>query len=446
MKKAYKIMAIILCGAVLITACGKKASVMNEELQVEEVSPVEVMLVQKGSIENEYMYSGAIKSANEIKVSTLISGKVASVRVDVGDAVKAGDVLFTIDTGDMEDNIKALTASLESAEASINSAKTNLELVNGATVQSQIEGAKTTLSNSELTLSNVEISLSKAKLDYENNKELYDLGIISEDAYIQYRNAYDMAKINYEQVQVAHQQALKMYDITVNKMPEENRKRAQDSLTVAQASKKSLVVQLENARGKLKDATVTSPISGVVSQSNIKQGEFLAMGAVVPMTIIDNSRVNIEVGLSEQVINKVQLGDLTKVFINSIAPEFMQGTIISIEPAARQDNTYGVKIEIDNQAGLLKPGMFGEVYFTNEKSEDAIILPRNAVLEDNEGYYVFVEEGDIAKKINVTIGIEREKDVEVISGLSENMKVVTVGQNFIQDGDKLMIASNGKEQ
>lgn len=439
-------MATILCVAVLLTGCGKSVAATSEGSQVEEATAVEVTVVEKELIESEYIYSGTITPANEVKVSSLMSGKIVSVNADIGDTVKAGDTLFTIDTADIEDNIRATAASMESADASIHSAKTNLELVNGANMQSQIESAKTALTNSELNLSNVEISLAKVKLDYEKNKELYDAGIIAEAEYIQYKNAYEMAKIDYEQVQVAHQQALNMYDITVNQMPAENKRKAEDSLAAAQASKKALVVQLENAKAKLKDATVKSPISGIVSEKNIKPGEFLAMGAVVPMTVINNSRVNIEVGLSEQIINKVQLGDLAKVLIGTVSPEFIEGKIVNIEPATRQDNTYGVKIEIDNQEGLLKPGMFAEVYFSNEKSEDAIVLPRNAVLEDDEGYYVFVEEDGIANKIIVELGIEKEENVEITSGLSENMKVVTVGQNYIQDGDKLMIVSNGKGQ
>lgn len=446
MKKVYGLMAAILCAAVVLSGCGKTTPVSNEGEIIEETFPVEITPTGQSLIENEYMYSGTIKAAEEIAVPTLLGGKVVSANFEVGDRVNAGDVLFTMDTTDIQNNINTLIASVEAAQASVNSAQTNLELVNGAAMETQIENAKTAISNAELNLSNVEVNLNKAKLDFKNNKELYENGIIAKEAYIQYENGYKQVKIAYEQAQVAHQQALTNYDITANKMPSENKKKAQDGLALAQASKKSAVAQLESARNKLKDATITSPISGVVSESNVKKGEFIAMGAVVPMTIMDTSRVNIEVGVSEQVINKVKKGDTTKVLVSSVSPEFVQGKVISIEPAAKQDNTYGIKIEIDNQAGLLKPGMFGEVYFSSEKSENAIVVLRSAVLEDQDGFYVLIEEEGIARRVPVTIGIENEENVEITSGLLENMNLVTLGQNYIEDGDKLIITSNGKEE
>lgn len=444
MKRRHNLIVIALCVAMGLSACTNKVPGHEEELEIDKASPVEVIITEKDSIKNDYIYSGTIKAANEVTVNALIQGKVAKVNYNVGDIVEVGDVLFIMDTKDIENNIATLVAAVESAEASVVSARTNLNYVNGGAMQTQIENSKIAVSNAEFNVESMEISLNKAKLDYENNKELFEAGIIAKDILIQVEDGYNKAQIAYNQAKTSLEQAVAMYDITKNQIPEENLQKAQDAVALSEASKKSALAQLEGARAKLDDARVMSPISGIISECNIKAGELISVAGALPMQIIDNKNVNIEVGVSEQLVNNIYAGDVVKVLVKSVSEQFMEGNIISISPAARQDNTYNVKIQIENEELLLKPGMFGEVYFNKEHSEDTIILPRSAVLEDEEGYYVFIEDTNLAKRIDVLLGIESEAKVEVVSGLEEGMSVVVTGQNYLEDGNKLVVVSNGR--
>lgn len=502
MNKKCMAISVFMCFSIALSGCkGKdKADALQQESTVAKTS-VEIMKVTKGSIQNEYKYSGKVKPANEVNILSTVSGKVATVNYDIGDIVQKDDVLFQMDTTDIINNINTLKASLEQVDANINSAKTSLELVNGSGMQLQIEqaqsglnnaksayeNAKLSLGNAELGVSNSKIAVENAKLnldkaemafnnaktDFNNYKALYDAGALSQTAYDQYKMAYEQAEIAYnqaklasEQAQVAadqaqlsyeqaqnaisqteeaYTQAQNTYEITVNQMPSENKRKAQDAVKIAESSRASILAQIASAEKTLNDATVKSPISGIITACNVKAGTVLSQGATAPFTIIDMSSVNIEVNVSEQIINTLHIGDSVDIKVSAISDTPIKGKIITVNPAANTTGTYAVKIEIDNSNSQLKSGMFGEVYFAKEKSDDAIILPRSAIISNDTETYVMVEENGIAKKVNITLGVDTGTEVEVTSGLQENINIIVKGQSYLTDGDAVEVVSNTSE-
>lgn len=163
-----------LVAATMLTACGTSGDTQAaNSAENTAVTYVEVLNTSSDSIKNEYLYSGTVKPANELTVSGTIQGKVASVNFDVGDYVNAGDVLYTMDTSDILNSKRVAEASLATAEANIQSAQTSLDLVNGASMQSQIETSKAALNKAE-------VAYNTAKTNYENNKVLFENGIISQ--------------------------------------------------------------------------------------------------------------------------------------------------------------------------------------------------------------------------------------------------------------------------
>ena len=126
-----------------------------------------------------------------------------------------------------------------------------------------------------------------------------------------------------------------------------------------------------------------------------------------------------------------------------MSDEQFVGSITEIPPGANDDGTYTIKINIPNTTGELKAGMFAEVYFAKSTSDNAVIVPRDAVMDNNgEEYYVYVADGNTAKKVEVTVGIDTGDTIEVTSGLTVNDKVVVKGQTYLADGDPLNVVSD----
>lgn len=245
-----------------------------------------------------------------------------------------------------------------------------------------------------------------AKNTYESNKLLFDEEIISEAEFNQIKYAYE----------------------------------------VAEAQLASTQVQLDNLKKSIGDCTVTSPLSGVIATRGVEIGSF-ASSAAPAYTVMDLSVVKVEVGVSEQVLNTIKIGDKVDVTMTAVSELPLEGTVSTISPAAGQTGMYTVKIELNNAKGLIKAGMMAEVNFTADSADDTIVLPRNAVITKEDETYVYVVENGAAKKVAVELGIEAADTIEITKGLKDGDAVITKGQTYVSDGEEVnVVSADGKEK
>ncbi|MEA4816548.1 MAG: efflux RND transporter periplasmic adaptor subunit [Lachnospiraceae bacterium] len=428
MKNLLKVICVLMCVSVTLTACsGNKSS--DEETA--KATYVETMVAKKADISKEYTYSGKVKPQKTLNIIPSVSGKVAKVNFEVGDSVKENDVLFEIDTIDIENNLDVLKASLASAEAGVESAKTAVEFALGSSVQSAIASAKAALTNAELAYNN-------AKKDYENSKILFDEDILSKDT-------LEKAEMAFKSAEASYNQALTGYDIAINQVPKESVQKTNDALASATASRDAVLAQIKSAEKTLNDAKVTTPIKGIVSAVNVTEGG-MASQTVASFIIIDIEKVTINVSVSESIVGKLEKGNEASLEIPTYKNESISGKIKTISPATNETGTYSVEIELDNKDGKIKSDMFAKVYFIDEHSENVIVLPRSLVLSDGEASYVFTVENNIVKKAIVSTGIDNGDEIEITDGITEGTVVVSKGQAYLEDGDEIVIASSQKEE
>lgn len=430
MKKNYTAIFTALMLTMSLVGCKAKTEEIVPEQPEETARAIEVITVYNESIASEYTYSGKVTANQDANVLSTVGGKVAQANFDIGDKVSKGTVMFRMDTTDVENQINVLRASLSAVEASITSAKTNLELVNGATMQSQINSSKNALDNAKLNLDNV-------TTNYENNKVLFEAGILSQTEMDQIQLAYDNA-------QMAYSQAEQNYDLVANQMPAENQRKAENAYNSAVAQKASIEAQIKSAQKTIGDATVTAPISGVITAKNIVAGAVLSQAGPA-YTITDISKVKINVAVTQQVINTLSVGQQVDVVLSAISEEPFQATITTINPVANPQGTFDVEVELNNANGIFKVGMLGEVSFTKESADNTIVLPRSCVIEKDGEVYVYIEENGRAKKVLITTGIDTGENIQITSGLEEGMNVVTRGQTYLSDGELVQITTDATD-
>ncbi|MCD8089072.1 MAG: efflux RND transporter periplasmic adaptor subunit [Clostridiales bacterium] len=448
MKFFYKVTAVCLIGAL---ACGCGGSSGGGEggpegmgdmaaMQTGMVTSVYAENPSTSTIKNQYTYSATIQPNEEVTVTSTTSGKVAAVYYDVGDYVSAGSVLFQMDT-------ESLQLAVQSAQASLASAQTSLKQVNGGSTQSSITSAKNSITSAETSvetakanLNTAKTNLDKAQSDYDIYSQLYEAGGISADSLTTYQNALTTAQDNYTNAELSlksAEDALSLaqstYDILVNQTISDNEETAQNAVNTAQ-------IALESAQKNLRDATVTSPISGTVLECNVTAGATLSSSS--PFVIIDQSTVNVEVNASEQIISVLTVGSEAEITVSTLGTDTFTGTVTEIAPGANSDGTYTVKINIPNPDSKLKSGMSAKVAFNKEISEDALVLPRDSVFNDDEEYYVFVVNGqgtgsETAERRVVEVGVDGGTEIEVTSGISADELVVTKGQTYLVDGSAI---------
>ena len=227
---------------------------------------------------------------------------------------------------------------------------------------------------------------------------------------------------------------------------EQNQRQAEFGVQSAQAQLQSTQVQLSIMQDNLNRATVTSPISGVVSARNVEVGQ-LVSGAVMPFTIVQTDTVVVQVSVSETLINLVYVGMEVDVAVQALGGEqSFTGVVTIVAPIANQASTFPVRIELDNPDGQIRPGMFSQVTFVQAQSHGNFVVPRNVVLSDGDGQFVYVVEGEHAVRRAVTTGLESGNLVEVTDGLTESDQVVVVGQEFLHEGILVNVVATNEQR
>ena len=103
--------------------------------------------------------------------------------------------------------------------------------------------------------------------------------------------------------------------------------------------------------------------------------------------------------------------------------------------------TMAVEVEIVNPDASLKPGMFSTIVFITDKKKDAAMIPDQVVISDEEGSFVYIINPDtsVTKKY-VKTGMKMDNNIEILSGISKNDKIVVVGQTLVKDKMKVKLS------
>ncbi|RYD03926.1 hypothetical protein N752_17745 [Desulforamulus aquiferis] len=129
----------------------------------------------------------------------------------------------------------------------------------------------------------------------------------------------------------------------------------------AEAALKSAQANLKKEQVALADMSIKAPFSGIIAARNVNPGEMAGTQNTL-LSLVNLSQVVIGTGVDEETINRLEANQSVKVKVSAIPGKEFPGKITNIAPAMEpQTKTYPVKIQIDNQEQLLKPGMFAEV-------------------------------------------------------------------------------------
>lgn len=404
---------MVLVTFVLLIAAGCSTSASNEDVVEEEKAiSVSVDYVKNTNIQKTQAVVGQAKPVKEVNVIPKLPGKVSKVYVSLGEEVKEGQTLFTIDD-------KEIKLQLAQAEAAVNVAKANVKRTEGGAIELQV-------TQLESAFKSAEINLNDAQKMYDDVKILYENGMASKQDLDRAKSGYELAKEQYETAKTA-------LELTESRINKENAETAIAQLKQAEASYNLAKTQLENT-------IVTSPADGYISSLNVNEGE-ITSGAVPAATIVDISTVIVEVNIVENIVNKIKVGDEYPVYIESVKKEPFLGKVISISPNVDpMTQSYRTRIEVPNEGKSIKGGMSAKVEISVETKENVMAVPIDSVISEGGKNYVFVVEGERAVKKEVSTGISNEEFIEVTGDIKEGDRIVVKGQNFLNDNSKVIVA------
>src|SRR5262245_55213362 len=212
---------------------------------------------------------------------------------------------------------------------------------------------------------------------------------------------------------------------------------------------KAQLVQTQSAVDELKitlaNTTVTSPVDGFVSKRILDQGAFAGANTVI-LSVVDIGVVRMVANLVEKDVKRVQPGVSALVEVDAFPGEQFTGQVSRVapvfDPATR---TAPMEIEVPNPGFRLKPGMYARVKLTVDRRPNALTVPRGAIADIEGKRGVFMLENQLAKFHEVKTGLQDNERVEILEGLTEGQKVVTVGTLALRDGDRISVVGEPGE-
>jgi membrane fusion protein (multidrug efflux system) len=197
--------------------------------------------------------------------------------------------------------------------------------------------------------------------------------------------------------------------------------------------------ELAEAEWRLGKTTIRAPFNGVVTQRKVTLGQHVRPGEEL-FTVTDFDPLVAHVYLPEREVMGLERGREVRITLKAAQEVQFPGRIRYVSPVVdASTGTVKLTIEAVNPPVTVRPGGFVTVDIVRETRQDALVIPREAVLRELQAAHVFVAEGDVAKKRSVALGLEEGGRVQINSGLKPGEKVVVAGQGGLRDGAKIKI-------
>ncbi|MCT4566221.1 MAG: efflux RND transporter periplasmic adaptor subunit [Maledivibacter sp.] len=305
--------------------------------------------------EEEGIVSQGVIEAKEVSINSKIPGRIGKIYVEEGMEIEAGKPIVEITSEELQAKKEQALALVKAAEAAHKAAK------------GQVQAAQSLSQKAHNGAREQEIAKAQAYYDlmvstYERVEKLYEKGAVSEQKKEEVKTQLEVAK----QTLSMAKEGARSEDINS----------AEALVTQALSMEQAAKGKLEQAQGGLqeveaylKDTKICAPINGTVTQINADEGELVSTGMSIA-TITNLNKAWVEVKIKETDLEKIALGQEVKVKVPSFSDEIFKGKVVRINKKpdfatkrATNDNgnfdiiAFGVKIEIENNEKVLRPGM-----------------------------------------------------------------------------------------
>ena len=211
-------------------------------------------------------------------------------------------------------------------------------------------------------------------------------------------------------------------------------------LDLAKAQYQQAQARLDELKINLQNTVIASPVSGFVGKRALDPGAWVTPNSSF-ISVVDIGVVRLVANVVEKDLGHITSGMKADVGVDAYPGEHFVGRIAHVapvlDPATR---TAQIEVEIDNSTFRLKPGMYAKVSFVIEHKANVLVVPANSVIDSQGKKGVYVPgEGDVAKFQPVTLGMTDPTQIEITSGVTEGMRVISTGAAALREGDKIVL-------
>ncbi len=380
----------VVLGAIIVGLSGCKV-----DMPKETDSSFETMTVKQSDIEIPIKFSAKMRGQSDVNIMPQVSGQLMKIMVTEGQQVAKGQTLFIIDSRNAQHELQSAQANLQAAQANLQAAQAQAN---------------------------------SAKLEYESNKNLYDKKIVSNYTLENSHNTYRQAQASVEQ--------------------------AKASVSQAQAA-------VSRARVNLGFCTITSPVAGVVGAIPVTAGD--QVSPMTQLTVVSgNQKMEALFSVSESILEEgvsmnetksdkseylTELPDVTFVMKNGTEYPH-KGRVTSLTGMVDAvTGSLSCIATFPNPDGLLYSGIQGTVVLPINMKK-VMIIPQGSVVRLQDKSQVYKVQADsTVTAINIkTSDPGNGKDLIVLEGLKVGDRIVTVGANNLQEGQRVLFPAEAAKK
>lgn len=378
-----------------LTACSSKskeastkAATKDEPAAAIDVSTAEVV---ERNTNRSVEVVGSLIAEDEVTVSSQASGNLAEITVDLGSAVRRGQVIARIDQ-------RELKLKVDQAEGTLHQAEARLGLRRGEKFDPQ----------KQTDVRMAFAALERARYDLNASRSLAESGDISRQQLDVYQKTVDQAEARYQA--------------------------ALENVRNLEAIVEEKRAALELTKKQLADTNIVSPINGVIKEKAASRGEYLQPGKPI-VTIVQINPLRLRADIPEYAAAAVRTGQMMTLAVEAFPQRSFSGRVVHIGPSLNeQTRALTVEAEVANPANLLRPGMFAKSNLVTSKDAVAMMVPRRAVQVVAGLNKIFIIQNGRASERIVKLGPSEGDLVEVLEGVKAGESVATSNLEKLQEG------------
>jgi RND family efflux transporter MFP subunit len=383
---------MLICAALLLTFTGRKAKASEEETALQ---PAAVARVERKSLVNSIVLSGEFVPFQQVDVHAKVAGYIRQINVDVGDRVNVGQTLAVLE-------VPELNAELLGADAAV---RRSSDAVRRA--RSDLDRAKSMHEATHLDWTRLQ-QASQARPGLIAQQELDDA----------------LAKDKESEAQISADEAALS--------------EAENGLAGSVATQKQYNALSSYTR-------IVAPIKGVVTRRWVDTGALVQAGttsstqALPVVSVAQNDLFRLTLPVPESAVPAIHLGSTVKVHVQALNRDFQGKVSRFADDVTAETRTMHTEVDVPNRDGSIVPGMYAEVQLTLAEKNDVLTVPVEAVTRNGaEATTLVVGHDNRIDERKVTIGMEGNDRLQIVSGLSEGDRVVVGSRSQFRSGEKVI--------
>ncbi len=403
MRNAFLPTLTCIAAACLTSSCSKHDPVHAGGAQPTDVTTVAVAKAATQDLSRGLVLTAEFIPFQEVDVMAKVAGYIKVINVDVGDRVRAGQLLATLEVPELADDLRKADASVVRAKADVKRAQDELQRTESA---HQI----------------AHLSFNRLSAVAEKRPGLVAQQDIDE---AQSRDLVAEAQVSSARSALAS---------------------AQDQVTVYTA-------ETEKVKTLIDYTKVTAPFDGVVTKRYADTGSMIQAGtasqtqAMPVVKLSQNNLLRLTLPVPESAVPTVHIGQQVEVNVPTLKRKFPGRVARFADKLSLSTRTMDTEVDVPNPNLVLIPGMYAEVNLTLDEHDKVLSVPVIAVDVDassdsaatsHSGQVLIVTPNNRVERRKITLGIETANDVEVLSGLNEGDSVVLSGRNSLQAGQEVL--------